>query len=162
MTKADLRTGMFGLITYAPGNWRDNEDLFVIVGDKLVYRSGGFDDLDDLTDDLKFKPDITGEEYGQIDVLVEAVSFNQADEYTHFDKHPKIIWERGSEPKEDECLTPEFKKEFDNVAKAKRTVYQSFVDAGFTNEQAWELMNKSFEQAMVQNTMENLFGGLVK
>ena len=145
MTKADLRTGMFGLVTYTPGHWKNDEDLFVIIGDKLVYLSGGFDNLDDLTDDLKFKPDISGEEYGQIEVLVKAVSFNQADEYTHFENHPNIIWERDFEPKEDGCITPELKKEFDNLAKAKRTIYQSFVDAGFTDQQAWELMNKSFE-----------------
>lgn len=162
MTKADLRTGMFGLIRYAPGNWRNDEDLFVIVGDKLVYQSCGFDDLDDLTDDLKFKPDVNGDEYGQIDVLVEAVSFNQAEDYTHCDNHPKTIWDRYAEPGKEESLDPELKDSFDEMAKATKEIHQSYLDAGFNEEQAWKLTNTMLGQAMAQNALQNLFGGLKK
>ena len=47
MTRADLKTGMFG-------KTNDN-DWFVVVNDLLVYENGGFDEISMLTEDLMFE-----------------------------------------------------------------------------------------------------------
>lgn len=62
MTKADLKTGMFGVMS--------SGKLFVIVNDLIVYESGGFDLAKHLNDDLSFG-------CYHIDLLVEAQSFMQ-------------------------------------------------------------------------------------
>ena len=46
MTNKDLRTGMFGIM--------DDGTEFVIVEDLMVYKDGGYDDVDELFDDLSF------------------------------------------------------------------------------------------------------------
>lgn len=63
MTKADLRTGMFGVMS--------NGKRFVIVNDLIVYQDGGFDFTETLKDDLSF-------DYYCINELVYAQSFKQA------------------------------------------------------------------------------------
>lgn len=64
MTKADLKTGMFG---------RTNmHQWFVVVYDKLVYEDGGYDRIEEMDDNLSF-------EVGWcIDFLVYADSFEHA------------------------------------------------------------------------------------
>lgn len=64
MTKADLKTGMFGVMS--------NGAKFVIVNDEIVYKNGGYDLIRSLNHDLSFSS------YG-IDVLVRAVSFDNMD-----------------------------------------------------------------------------------
>ena len=63
MTKADLKTGMFGVMS--TGDW------FVIVNGIIVYEHGGYDNLDSVNNDL-FLPFYT------IDILVKARSFTEA------------------------------------------------------------------------------------
>lgn len=65
MTKADLKTGMFGVMS--------DGKKFVIVDDKIVYKNGGYDLLRTLKNDLRF-----GECYS-IDYLVKAPSFDSMD-----------------------------------------------------------------------------------
>ena len=65
MTKADLKTGMFGVMS--------DGKKFVVVNDKIVYKQGTYDLLRTLNDDLSFP-------YYSIDVLVHTVSFNCMDE----------------------------------------------------------------------------------
>jgi hypothetical protein len=117
MTKADLKNGMFGVV-----DSNGFEQRFVIVDGLMVYQTGGWDIVDTLSDDLVFP--MTNR---KIVKLFEVNCFDAAEDSFG------MIWERDSEPKEDGWLTPELKKEFDNIAKAKRTVYQSYVDAGFTD-----------------------------
>lgn len=64
MTKADLKTGMFG-------RTNDN-DWFVVVNDLLVYENGSFDNLSDIHDDLTFESGYA------IVYLVYACSFGHA------------------------------------------------------------------------------------
>ena len=63
MTKADLKTGMFGVMS--------NGKMFVIVNDLIVYQNGGFDFTETLKDDLSLG-------HYCINELVYARSFNQA------------------------------------------------------------------------------------
>ena len=64
MTKADLKTGMFG---------RTNmHQWFVVVYDKLVYEDGGYDRIEDMDDNLSFDVGWC------IDFLVYADSFEHA------------------------------------------------------------------------------------
>lgn len=64
MTKADLKTGMFG---------RTNLNCwFVVVNDLLVYEDGDFDNISDMRDDLSF-----GGGYAIV-YLVYAYSFEHA------------------------------------------------------------------------------------
>lgn len=65
MTKADLKTGMFGVMS--------DGKKFVVVNDKIVYKQGTYDLLRTLNDDLSFL-------FYSIDVLVNTVSFNCMDE----------------------------------------------------------------------------------
>lgn len=64
MTKADLKTGMFG---------RTNKhEWFVVVDDRLVYEDGGYDFIEEMDYNLSF-------EVGWcIDFLVYAYSFQHA------------------------------------------------------------------------------------
>lgn len=64
MTKADLKTGMFGVMS--------DGSKFVIVDDKFVYKNGGYDLIRSLNHDLSFSS-------YRIDVLVHAVSFDNMD-----------------------------------------------------------------------------------
>ena len=50
-TKSDLKTGMFGVMTWFDGNVKD---YFVIVEDKIIYQDGGYDTLEELDADLEF------------------------------------------------------------------------------------------------------------
>lgn len=63
MTKKDLTTGMFGVMS--------NGQSFVIVNDLIVYQEGGFDFTENLKDDLSFN-------HYCINELVYAQSFRQA------------------------------------------------------------------------------------
>lgn len=65
MTKADLKTGMFGVTS--------DGKKFVVVNDKIVYKQGTYDLLRTLNDDLSFP-------FYSIDVLVRTESFNCMDE----------------------------------------------------------------------------------
>lgn len=66
MTKADLKTGMFGVMS--------NGKRFVIVNDKLVYQEGGYDFI------RSFDNDLCIEGHFEILFLVNAVSFRNLDE----------------------------------------------------------------------------------
>lgn len=46
MTNKDLRTGMFGIM--------DDGNEFVVVEGLMVYKDGGYDNVDELSDDLAF------------------------------------------------------------------------------------------------------------
>jgi hypothetical protein len=48
MTKSELKTGMFGIADDL------DDDIFVVVGDKLVYKNGHYDHLADVSEDLVF------------------------------------------------------------------------------------------------------------
>lgn len=64
MTKKDLKTGMFG---------RTNmNEWFVVVDDRLVYESGGYDFINEMDDNLSFDAGWC------IDFLVYAYSFEHA------------------------------------------------------------------------------------
>ena len=63
MTKADLKTGMFGVMS--------NGKRFVIVNDLIVYQDGGFDCVKELDKDLRFL-------CYRIDKLFDVKSFDQA------------------------------------------------------------------------------------
>lgn len=65
MTKADLKTGMFGVTS--------DGDKFVVVNEKIVYQKGCFDLVRFLNNDLSFPS-------YRIDVLVNAASFDSMDE----------------------------------------------------------------------------------
>ena len=49
MTKSELKTGMFGIADDM------DDDIFVVVGNKLIYKNGHYDCLDDVTEDLVFE-----------------------------------------------------------------------------------------------------------
>lgn len=46
MTKADLKTGLFGLMS--------NGKMFVIVGNLIVYQNSGYDKIDEMNENLSF------------------------------------------------------------------------------------------------------------
>ena len=46
-TKNDLKTGMFGIV--------GESEAFVIIGSRIIYQKGGFDDICELKDDLSFR-----------------------------------------------------------------------------------------------------------
>ena len=49
MTKKELKTGMFG---------KENDgELFVIVGDRIIYEGGAYEDIPDLNDNLEWEDD---------------------------------------------------------------------------------------------------------
>ena len=48
MTKSELKTGMFGVADDM------DDDIFVVVGDRLIYRSGSYDNFEDISEDLTF------------------------------------------------------------------------------------------------------------
>lgn len=74
MTKAELRTGMFGI---------DNEGgIFVVVGDKLMYENGMYDNVADMNDNLEFVNH-------HIIELHEATCFKMVKE-----GRSSVIWER--------------------------------------------------------------------
>lgn len=66
MTKKDLKTGWFGVMS--------NGNRFVIVDNIMVYLDGGFDWVDDLDDNLGF-PIV----HRKIEKLFQCNSFDQLD-----------------------------------------------------------------------------------
>ena len=48
MTKSELKTGMFGITDDI------DDDVFVVVGNRLVYKNGGYDNLEEVREDLTF------------------------------------------------------------------------------------------------------------
>ena len=75
MTKRDLKPGMFG---------KDSDgDLFVVVGDKLIYENGLFDDVSDMTDTMEFPNG------ANISELYEANCFEAVKDCT-----ANLIWKR--------------------------------------------------------------------
>lgn len=93
MTKADLRTGMFGVTSI--GDW------FVIVNEIIVYERGGYDNLYVVSDNL-------GLPFYTIDILVKARSFNEAKNHLR-EKH-NILYNR-NEKKETVMTIAEIEKE---------------------------------------------------
>lgn len=79
MTKADLKTGMFGVMS--------NGTRFVIVNDLIVYQDGDFDFIGTLKDDLSF-------DHYCINELVYAQSFKQAQRKT---KNTILLYDRLAE-----------------------------------------------------------------
>lgn len=67
--KADLKTGMFGVKT--------DGALFVVVGGRLVYQDGGYDEICEMNDAMEFKSYFPGR-YNRIEKLCSACCFNQA------------------------------------------------------------------------------------
>lgn len=84
MTKGDLRNGMFGIFD-------DEDDIFVIVNDKFVYREGFKDSLDLLNDELELP---SGR---KITKLYDASCFEEVKRGM-----AKLIWERPEEEDEPE------------------------------------------------------------
>ena len=62
MTKKDLKTGMFGLMS--------NGNMFVIVGDLIVYQNGGYDEIECMKENLSFS-------FYRVTYLTTARSFAQ-------------------------------------------------------------------------------------
>lgn len=87
-TKSDLRDGMFG-------KFENDNDVFVVVGNRLIYQDGCYDDLFDMTDNLE----IDG---FKIIVLYEADCFDDVHDGT-----ARVIWERKEETPDES--TPESK-----------------------------------------------------
>lgn len=76
--KDKLVTGVFGK--------RGDGVLFVVVGDKLVYKNGGWDSVNSFDDNGVSL-------FERIDVLIEANSFAHADSLMRAGEN--IIWKRG-------------------------------------------------------------------
>lgn len=101
MTKVELRTGMFGV---------DNDgEVFVVVGDKLMYENGQYDNVADMNDNLEFANH-------HIIELHEATCFKMVKE-----GRSRLIWER-PEAEEEEVESEEGKvtiteEEFEEVVK---------------------------------------------
>lgn len=72
-----LKNGLFGKSKYG---W------FVVVGDKFIYESGGFNDALVYDDDLRYR------DVDHVKCLVEAVSFNNAK--TSYEHNDCVIWKR--------------------------------------------------------------------
>ena len=87
MTKCDLRNGMFGV--------ENDGEMFVVVGDKLIYEGGKYSDFDDMNDVLEFD----AENY--VSELHKATCFNEVK-----DGRSELIWKR-SEPKVEEAESEE-------------------------------------------------------
>jgi len=92
----ELKTGVFG---------KTNEgDLFVVVGDLLVYKDGSWDNVADYTDpelNAQYDDDMT------IDVIYDACCFDGCDDES-------IIWKRG-EVKEAEETEEDIEKELNEI-----------------------------------------------
>lgn len=87
MTKCDLRNGMFG---------KDNDgEIFVVVGDKLIYEGGKYSDFDDMNDNMEYDPK------NHVCEVHEATCFKQVK-----DGYSKLIWKR-PEPKVEESKSEE-------------------------------------------------------
>lgn len=86
MTKADLKTGMFGVMS--------NGKRFVIVNDLIVYQDGDFDCTETLKDDLSFS-------HYCINELVYAQSFKQAQTKT---KNTFLLYDRLAEKAKKETV----------------------------------------------------------
>ena len=88
MSKIKLATGMFGV---------DNEgEVFVVVGDKLMYENGQYDEVAELNDNLEFPNH-------HIVELHEATCFKMVKE-----GRSRVIWKR-PEPKVEEAKSEEGK-----------------------------------------------------
>lgn len=102
MTKKELVTGMFGV---------DNEGgVFVVVGDKLMYENGMYDNVADMNDSLEFVNH-------HIVELHEATCFNMVSRGSS-----RVIWKRPEELEVEEAESEEGKvtiteEEFEEVVK---------------------------------------------
>lgn len=102
MTKKELATGMFGV---------DNEGgVFVVVGDKLMYENGMYDNVADMNDRLEFVNH-------HIVELHEATCFKMVNE-----GRSRVIWKRPEETEVEETESEEGKvtiteEEFEEVVK---------------------------------------------
>ena len=88
-TKENLVSGMFGKL--------NDGDVFVVVGDKLIYDGGQYDDIVGMDDNLVFR---NSKRY--ITELYEVRCFGQVK-----DGRAKAIWKREDEEPEEEATTPE-------------------------------------------------------
>lgn len=86
MTKADLKTGMFGVMS--------DGKKFVVVNDKIVYQEDGYDFIRSFDNDLCIKG------HWKILFLVNAVSFRNLDEILRCRKEDDtfIIFDRNKKP----------------------------------------------------------------
>ena len=146
MTKSDLRTGMFGV---CKGNGEDRNDIFVVVGDRLIFQDGLCDYLDDITEDLCFPGNCA-----KITELYEAACFKQVE-----DGNAKVIWTR---PKEDVKEATEKECDIDAI----NITFDQFVNAVEAANKKWmEASDNIAPHIEGMNFMMGLqnitFGGLI-
>ena len=75
MTKRDLRNGMFGV--------ENDGEMFVVVGERLIYEGGKYSDFQDMNDNMEF------DEENYVREVHEATCFKEVKE-----GRSKLIWER--------------------------------------------------------------------
>ena len=110
MTKRDLRNGMFGVET--------DGEVFVVVGDKLIYEHGRYSDFDDMDDNMVF------DEENSVIEIHEATCFKQVKE-----GNSKLIWKRpevkGEEVKTEEAKVTITEDEFFEVVKKANELFMA-------------------------------------
>ena len=145
MTKVDLRTGMFGIVN------DDKEDVFVVVGSRLIFKDGLCDDLRDITDDLCFPGNGT-----KITEIYEACCFDEVE-----DGSAKIIWTR---PKDEVKEGDPTKNEYD--IDAINITFEQFVNAVEVANKKWmeasDHIGPHIEGMNFMMGLQNItFGGLI-
>lgn len=108
MTKRDLRNGMFGV--------ENDGEMFVVVGDRLIYEGGKYSDFDDMNDALEF------DDENYVSELHKADCFKGVKE-----GRSELIWKR-PEPKVEEAESEEGKititeEEFFEAVKAANKLF---------------------------------------
>ena len=109
MSKIKLATGMFGV---------DNEgEIFVVVGDKLMYENGQYDEVAELNDHLEFPNH-------HIVELHEATCFKMVKE-----GRSRVIWKRPEPekeaPKTEECKVTITEDEFFEIVKEANELWMN-------------------------------------
>jgi len=89
VTKKELTPGMFGVM--------DDGEVFVVVGDKLIFECGQYDKVADMNDAMEFANHHVKE-------LHEATCFKMVKE-----GRSRVIWKRPEAPKGEEAKTEEGK-----------------------------------------------------
>ena len=94
--KSLLKTGTFGQI--------DEGLFFVVVGDRLVYEGGGFDEITDFNDELICVDDFDGEIFNSVKFIFSDICtcFDCARCIIKFNEQVNIIWSREDYEKEKE------------------------------------------------------------
>ena len=94
--KSLLKTGTFGQT--------DEGLFFVVAGDRLVYESGGFDEIADFNDELICVDDFGGEILNSVEFIFKDICrcFDYARHIAKFKEQIYILWSREDYEKEKE------------------------------------------------------------